>query len=72
MTSKNEMKRVIESAGWHTWYHPNYWVHQDLVTDPKAQDYTNYGMTLEEAYEHELDGRKPFHSQIGFMMGENE
>jgi len=63
MVNKEEF---LKSKGWHTWYHPNYWVHTKLVTNPAAQDYTNYGMSLDAAYSHEVNSAPPFK---GAFMG---
>jgi hypothetical protein len=49
------MKEYLEERGWGTWYHPNYWVHKKVIANPEVQDYTNYGMTLEEAYRFETE-----------------
>jgi hypothetical protein len=50
--------------GWSTWYNPEYWVHPDSVEDPAQQDYTNYGMTWEDALQYERIG-KPKHRPMG-------
>lgn len=57
-------KEDLISRGWHTYYNENYWVHPDLVEDPKAQDYTNYGVCFEDACMLELAGR-PKHKSLG-------
>lgn len=43
----------LKSKGWHTYYNENYWVHPKTVQDKRIQDYTNYGMSLEQAYDFE-------------------
>lgn len=58
--SKKDMQTYLESKGWHTWYNPEYWVHTKTIVDPKRQDYTNYGMSLERAYAYEINNEKPF------------
>jgi hypothetical protein len=56
----NEEKSImLAKAGWHTWYNPEYWVHPKVVADPNSQDYTSYGMGLEEAYEFETQNIAP-------------
>lgn len=54
----------LQSQGWYTWYNENYWVHPESVSDPFQQDYTNYGMNLEDAVAYELLG-KPKHKAMG-------
>lgn len=44
-----EKKVFLESRGWHTWYHHDYWVDPSL----KVGDYTDWGFNLDQAYEHE-------------------
>lgn len=47
-------KRVwLTSRGWHTWYHPDYWVHKRYGSE--SRDYTNWGMGLEKAYKIECE-----------------
>lgn len=53
-------KVFLESRGWATFYHPDYWVHKKTVRDPVRQDYTHYGMNLQEAYEFETEHKRPF------------
>lgn len=48
--TKKEMRERLEKEGWHTWYNDNYWVHPKVVQNPEIQDYTNYGMSLEDAF----------------------
>ena len=43
----------LRRRGWDTWYHEDYWVHPKLIKDPSRQDYTNYGMSLEDALKFE-------------------
>lgn len=62
--SEKEKQDFLRSKGWYTWYHPNYWVHSKLITNPKAQDETNYGMTLDAAYDFEMKSGKPFKGQF--------
>lgn len=58
--NRPEFEKILEKAGWHTWYNDNYWVNRKCVKDPMSQDYTNYGMSFEEAVLHEAFGNKPF------------
>jgi hypothetical protein len=45
-------------------------IHTKLIKDPKSQDYTNYGMPLEQAYVFEVEERKPFNGQfLGYWGG---
>jgi hypothetical protein len=67
---------LLKQNGWHTWYNENYWVHTKTVVNPKVQDYTNYGMSLEAAYEFETQDKKsykPWTEQLyNLMCGKNE
>lgn len=45
-----EIRKALYAAGWADWYHPDYWVHPQVVKDPTRQDYTNYGVSLAEAW----------------------
>lgn len=62
MTNEEKLK-FLEERGWSTWYNPNYWVHPESVENPKAQDYTNYGMNIDDAIAYENLG-KPKHKQM--------
>jgi len=62
----DEEKAALRARGWHTWYNEEYWVNPDTITDPKIQDYTNYGMSFEEALKWEAFGRPKF-KPIGFL-----
>lgn len=55
MEKKLSLNSMI-ADGWHTYYHPNYWVNKKVVDDPTRQDYTDYGMSLDEAIEWEENG----------------
>ena len=57
--SEEEKIKFLESHGWHTYYNDNYWVNPKTITNPNAQDYTNYGLSLEEAYAFETRSKKP-------------
>ena len=48
-TTKREKLAYLKKHGWGTWYHPDYWVNPKVIADPKSQDYTNYGMSLDDA-----------------------
>ena len=66
----SDSAKFLESRGWHTWYNPNYWVNKKCVKDPSAQDYTNYGMPLEEALRYEREGRGSFDpTPLAGLMG---
>lgn len=54
----------LRSRGWHSYYNENYWVHPKTVADPKQQDYTNYGMSAEDAIAYERIGCPP-HEPMG-------
>lgn len=58
MTPKAKQTTLV-SAGWSQWYHPDCWIHPKTVKDPATQDYTKYGMTLDEAYRYETEGGEP-------------
>lgn len=65
-----EKRDYLISKGWHTWYSPNYWVHTKLIVDSSRQDYTNYGLSLEDAYDFEINNKPPFNGQIlGYFGG---
>ena len=70
MNTKNQ--QFLESRGWHTWYRDDYWVNPKCVSNPKAQDYTNYGMTADEATRYELSGGQPAEPRpdvVGILKG---
>lgn len=48
----------LRNRGWNTWYNEDYWVHPKLIHSPLSQDYTNYGMSLDKAYEWEIKRSK--------------
>lgn len=51
----------LKERGWSTWYNEDYWVNPKVIEDPKSQDYTNYGLSLEDAYAWETEeGSKKF------------
>lgn len=50
----DKKKKFLEERGWGTWYSNNYWVHPKTVEDRSRQDYTDYGMSLDGAYQFEL------------------
>ncbi len=58
-------REVLEKAGWSLWYNDNYWVHPKTITDPKSQDHTNYGMSLDDAYTFEVNNLAPHKSIMG-------
>ena len=55
-----------KKLGWETWYNDNYWVHEKTISDPKSQDYTNYGMNLEDMEAYEKAGCPKFQAGLGF------
>lgn len=46
----SEIADYLRENGWHTWYNENYWVNPEIVADKNSQDYTNYGMSISDAY----------------------
>ena len=57
--SEAEKMAFVKERGWSTWYNEAYWVNPATVADPKQQDYTNYGMSLDDAIRWENIGRPP-------------
>lgn len=56
-----EKRDFLVSRGWHTWYNINYWVHpKKLIANADVQDYTNYGLSLDDAVKFEQENREPF------------
>jgi hypothetical protein len=64
MTEEEKAAWLIE-RGWSTYYNPRYWVHPKTVADPSQQDYTNYGMLIDDAVAYENIGCPP-HQPMGF------
>ena len=56
----NQDAEFLRSKGWHTWYNEKYWVHPECVEDKTRMDYTNYGMTIEDAVKYEKLGKPKF------------
>lgn len=56
----DDREELLRERGWSQWYNPNYWVHPKTIINPYVQDYTNYGMSLEEAYEFEVLDKPAF------------
>ena len=52
-------EKWLRKRGWSQWYNPQYWVHPDSVEDPSHMDYTNYGMTIDDAIKYEKIGKPP-------------
>ena len=50
-----QKKEYLRSRGWHDWYHPDYWVHPIHTKPLKECDYTNYGHTVDFAYERQME-----------------
>lgn len=57
---KSMKEALLIQKGWSLWYHHDYWVHPKTIVDPTRQDHTNYGMSLDKAYEYETQGGKPY------------
>jgi hypothetical protein len=51
--TREEKDQFLRKRGWATWYNDNYYVHPKVVADPSRQDYTNYGMNIDDAYRYE-------------------
>lgn len=51
------IKKFLNEMGWHTWYNENCWVNKRVVSNPDS-DYTQYGMSLVDAYSFELSGKE--------------
>lgn len=64
---REEKEKFLRKKGWSTWYNDNYWVHEKTIADPSRQDHTNYGMSLEEAYNFEVNNEPPFEAAYGCM-----
>lgn len=60
--TKKQKEKFLVSKGWSKWYHDDYWVNAKMVEDPKVQDFTNYGLTLKDAYRAETENWPPFKS----------
>ncbi|MEK6881381.1 MAG: hypothetical protein AABY22_17290 [Nanoarchaeota archaeon] len=70
MLNRKDKETFLRERGWYTWYNEDYWVHEKTVEDLKRQDPTNYGLTLNEAHEFEINKQKPFKGQfLGHMGG---
>lgn len=65
--NKEDKKKFLEERGWSTYYNPDYWVHEKTIVDKSRQDFTNYGMNLEDAYNFEVNNEKPFDGAYGCM-----
>lgn len=62
--TREEKEKFLRSRGWETWYNPNYWVHPKTIVDKSRQDYTNYGMSLNDAMKFETEKLEPFNGQL--------
>ena len=58
--SKEDKINFLLDKGWSQWYNDNYWVHTKTIRDTRSQDYTNYGMSLDDAYDYEINNKEPF------------
>lgn len=65
--SDDEKRSVLLKAGWSTWYNENYWANRKTVQNPAIQNHTDYGLSLDKAYEFETEKRKPFPSVAPFQ-----
>jgi hypothetical protein len=63
MVERLEKEKFLIERGWDTYMLGDCWVHPDSVEDPKVQDYTNYGMCLDDAVRYERLG-KPTHAPM--------
>ena len=59
-------EKYLKKKGWSTWYNPNYWVNPKMIVDPESQDYTDYGMSLGDAYVWESNRLGKVKSICGF------
>jgi hypothetical protein len=64
VATKEEQAAWLRTRGWSPYYNPNYWVHPKTVVDPTQQDYTDYGMSEDDAVAYEHIGRPP-HKMMG-------
>lgn len=53
--SRTEKKELLITLGWFAWYSQNYWCHHQFDDKAKGRDCTNWGMSLDEAYEYETN-----------------
>lgn len=68
--TKEKMEKHLVENGWFQWYSNNYWCHKTKTTNKEWQDPTNYGLTLEKAYEFDTGGSEPFNGQfLGHLGG---
>lgn len=56
----DEKASWLRKRGWSTWYNEDYWVHPDAVENPKIQDHTDYGLTIDDAIQYECMGKPKF------------
>ncbi len=63
-------EEFLKSRGWSTWYHHDYWVHPKTIKDKSRQDYTDYGLSMQDAVKYELENMPPWSGQpiIGFRI----
>lgn len=64
LVSKEKKEQYLIDNGWCTYYNPNYWVHKKMIVDSNRQDYTDYGMPLDEAVVFEFCKFPPFKSKL--------
>lgn len=61
--SRTEKHDFLNSQGWYMYYNPNYYVHPKTIKDKSIQDFTNYGMPVDDAYIYEIENMPPFDPQ---------
>lgn len=64
MTKQEKINR-LERGGWETPYHPESWCHPKIVGNPALQEYTSYGMSVDQAISFELFNLPPFELKEG-------
>ena len=57
-----EKRAFVQARGWNTYYNPKYWVHPKTIVDENVQDFTNYGMSLDDAVVFEQTSLPPIQS----------
>lgn len=60
---KDEKERFLKERGWRTWHSDSYWVNPKTVEDKSRQDYTNYGLSMDDAIRFEFRG-EPWSGQL--------
>lgn len=71
LLTREEKEKALRDGGWHTWYNDNYWVHENLVIDHKARDYTANGVSFDKAWElFTTPGAMTFYAVMTYHVGE--